>query len=397
MSTDTPEVRPLPEAPKPPTLDDALSHLVYLDAVNVATFKEWATLNPGGVCVLIRALIARLPVTTQQYFPVYDSLNPPPTDPLEALPAKWRKEAGELEEVLDMMTQEGFIASQAEVSMKRILADQLDASLAARAQDAAKGREELDENDIAAAIVTTTDCDNPLERSTLADWLQIAGLTNGDRLNFSLRMARAVLARALDARREEEGARGEAYEAWHTAVESAGELLTNAPDDRYRTRAKQVRDWIESHRPIAPRVACWRGLNWLGEVVTEWIDGPKPAKLYDLHNNEADFDSTQYAYFAPAAATEAEGEFVRVPRENVLAAATLLEGTGNVIDAREATALREYAASPADDAGVRVPREPTRAMLDAVCSAEGIEPWTPDTMRGVYIAMIDAASTQEGG
>jgi hypothetical protein len=63
MSTDTPEVRPTPEAPQPPTLDAALAHLDYLDAVDVDTFKEWSQLNPGGVCVLIRALFARLPMS----------------------------------------------------------------------------------------------------------------------------------------------------------------------------------------------------------------------------------------------------------------------------------------------------------------------------------------------
>lgn len=39
-----------------------------------------------------------------------------------------------------------------------------------------------------------------------------------------------------------------------------------------------------------------------------------------------------------------------------------------------------------------VPKEPTQAMLDEVCSSEGIEPWTDKIMADTYRAMIDAAT-----
>lgn len=44
---------------------------------------------------------------------------------------------------------------------------------------------------------------------------------------------------------------GEASEGWHAALDSASDLVSNAPDARYRKRAEQVRDWIKS-RPDTP-------------------------------------------------------------------------------------------------------------------------------------------------
>jgi hypothetical protein len=81
MSTDTPEVRPTPEAPQPPTLEAALSHLVYLNAVTLPTFKEWVNLNPGGVCELIRALFARLPMTETRPALLAMLASPAPSQP----------------------------------------------------------------------------------------------------------------------------------------------------------------------------------------------------------------------------------------------------------------------------------------------------------------------------
>ncbi|BFO03363.1 hypothetical protein KNHN1_17410 [Pseudomonas guariconensis] len=42
--------------------------------------------------------------------------------------------------------------------------------------------------------------------------------------------------------------------------------------------------------------AAWRGLNELGEVVTEWIDGVPPASMVDLCGNPASFASIERAY-----------------------------------------------------------------------------------------------------
>lgn len=47
---------------------------------------------------------------------------------------------------------------------------------------------------------------------------------------------------------------GEASEGWHAALDSASELVSNAPDARYRKRAEQVRDWIKA-RPDTPSSA----------------------------------------------------------------------------------------------------------------------------------------------
>lgn len=44
-----------------------------------------------------------------------------------------------------------------------------------------------------------------------------------------------------------------AMEAWHSAVEEAGELYVNAPDSRYANRARRVKAWIVSQRPRVHR------------------------------------------------------------------------------------------------------------------------------------------------
>lgn len=55
---------------------------------------------------------------------------------------------------------------------------------------------------------------------------------------------------------------------------------------------------LESGRgePVA-----WRGINSLGEVVTEWIDGSPPEKLFDMCGNEDYYDSVELSYLAPPA------------------------------------------------------------------------------------------------
>jgi hypothetical protein len=78
MSTDKPDsIAPAPKA-APPTIIEGLSHLAYLGYVNAEGFKDWAYMNPGGVCQLVRALVASLPDNNRVYFHIYDSLNPPP-------------------------------------------------------------------------------------------------------------------------------------------------------------------------------------------------------------------------------------------------------------------------------------------------------------------------------
>jgi len=47
-------------------------------------------------------------------------------------------------------------------------------------------------------------------------------------------------------------------------------------------------------------VVAWRALNSLGEVVTDWIDGPPPPKLYGCDGRGAS-ESIQLAYAAPIA------------------------------------------------------------------------------------------------
>ncbi|MNG92659.1 hypothetical protein D3C79_515990 [compost metagenome] len=51
---------------------------------------------------------------------------------------------------------------------------------------------------------------------------------------------------------------------------------------------------LNSQRQGAP--AAWRGLNELGEVVTEWIDGAPPSNMVDLSGNPASFARIEQAY-----------------------------------------------------------------------------------------------------
>lgn len=56
------------EAPKPTekTLDQATSHLQMLGAIDLDGFNQWVIHNPGGVCVLMQALLDRLPIPTRE-------------------------------------------------------------------------------------------------------------------------------------------------------------------------------------------------------------------------------------------------------------------------------------------------------------------------------------------
>ena len=49
-------------------------------------------------------------------------------------------------------------------------------------------------------------------------------------------------------------------------------------------------------RPVQGEPVAWRGLNELGEVVTEWIDGVPPASMVDLCGNPGSFASIELAY-----------------------------------------------------------------------------------------------------
>jgi hypothetical protein len=60
--------------------------------------------------------------------------------------------------------------------------------------------------------------------------------------------------------------------------------------------------------PAGPIPVAWRGLNDLGEVVTEWIDGAPPSSMVDLHGNPASFASIELAYACAAPVPHADDE-----------------------------------------------------------------------------------------
>lgn len=73
-------------------------------------------------------------------------------------------------------------------------------------------------------------------------------------------------------------------------------VLASAAEQIDRLRARVAELEAAKVEPVA-----WRGINDLGEVVTDWIDGPKPARLFDLCGNESGYASYQVAYTAPPA------------------------------------------------------------------------------------------------
>lgn len=67
-------------------------------------------------------------------------------------------------------------------------------------------------------------------------------------------------------------------------------MLAIAQRERYQGHA---RSFAEQHQ-IEP--VAWRGINELGEVVTEWIDGTPPSSMVDLSGNPASFARIERAY-----------------------------------------------------------------------------------------------------
>jgi hypothetical protein len=56
----------------------------------------------------------------------------------------------------------------------------------------------------------------------------------------------------LHAQPMQQGGGDVAMEAWNAALNDAGELRSNAPDERYARRAANVESWIKSNRPAPP-------------------------------------------------------------------------------------------------------------------------------------------------
>lgn len=100
-------------------------------------------------------------------------------------------------------------------------------------------------------------------------------------------------------------------------VESVGKALYIYWDDvneqaknayRKKVRAALTAVWHNrTAQEKAEPVACWRYRNSLGEVVSEWVDGEPPQKLYDLCGQEITDCTIEVAYTAPPA------ERVKVP------------------------------------------------------------------------------------
>ena len=75
------------------------------------------------------------------------------------------------------------------------------------------------------------------------------------------------------------------------------------------TKEEAERDAAAAGQPVIPFGAltgavkqhqgepvAWRGINELGEVVTDWIDGVPPSRMVDLCGNPASFASIEQAY-----------------------------------------------------------------------------------------------------
>jgi len=75
------------------------------------------------------------------------------------------------------------------------------------------------------------------------------------------------------------------------AARVLGALMRWAVSDKEHEALRLAIAALQPWRPIA-----WRGMNYLGEVVTDWIDGDVPVKLYDLCGNEAHYASVEIAY-----------------------------------------------------------------------------------------------------
>lgn len=102
------------------------------------------------------------------------------------------------------------------------------------------------------------------------------------------------------------------------------------------TKEEAERDAAATGQPVIPFGAltgavkqhqgdpvAWRGINELGEVVTDWIDGVPPSRMVDLCGNPASFASIEQAY------THAEpGEVERLIAANTAYARRHLEQQG---------------------------------------------------------------------
>jgi hypothetical protein len=87
-------------------------------------------------------------------------------------------------------------------------------------------------------------------------------------------------------------------------------------------------------------------------------------------NDVAAWKAAQPARALSPPASAGEG-FVVVPKENLLAAAALLEGTGNAIDRSEAHALRQYAAAPTPPATAQEDGRDAVYGYCPICGAKG--------------------------
>lgn len=80
-------------------------------------------------------------------------------------------------------------------------------------------------------------------------------------------------------------------------VHGGGQEFTACPDHAHDLRAEGI-DLTPAYsraqhqdEPVA-----WRGINELGEVVTEWIDGVPPERMVDLRGNPGSFAKIELAY-----------------------------------------------------------------------------------------------------
>lgn len=78
--------------------------------------------------------------------------------------------------------------------------------------------------------------------------------------------------------------------------------------------AGSAQAWNTRPAPAAQEAVAWRGINELGEVVTDWIEGTPPSKFVDLCGNEASYASIQLAY-SPAVEDAKDAERYRWLRE----------------------------------------------------------------------------------
>lgn len=96
--------------------------------------------------------------------------------------------------------------------------------------------------------------------------------------------------------------------AFHADVERCRKVR---PNDYASWSVPVFAELRERNEGGGEAVAAWRGVNELGEVVTEWQDGAPPAILYDLCGNSPTYyASVQVAYTrpAPTASDTANGE-----------------------------------------------------------------------------------------